>query len=69
MSGDGNCVAEDTMLSSNFAGARPLLERAFVALHGKDEFSIRAREALNLLIAARFGDRDTAKRVRPASPC
>jgi hypothetical protein len=26
------------------------LERAFVALHGKDEFSVRAREALGLLI-------------------
>ena len=55
VTGDGNCVAEDTMLSSNFAGALLLLERAFVALHGKDELSICAREALSLLIAARLG--------------
>jgi hypothetical protein len=38
------------MQQSNFSGARSHLERAFGALHGKDEFSLRAREALDLLI-------------------
>jgi hypothetical protein len=37
---------------SNFSGARFHLERAFVALHGNDEFSVRARDALALLIDA-----------------
>jgi hypothetical protein len=37
---------------SNFTGARRDLERAFIALYGKDEFSVRAREALGLLIDA-----------------
>ena len=39
-------------MQSNFSGARFHLERAFVALHGKDEFTVRAREALGILIDA-----------------
>ena len=39
-------------MHSNFAAARLFLERAFVALRGADEFSVRAREALGLLIEA-----------------
>jgi hypothetical protein len=35
---------------SNYSSARLHLERAFVTLLGKDEFSVRAREALGLLI-------------------
>ena len=38
------------MQQSNFSGARQNLERAFVLLYGKDEFSVQAREALGLLI-------------------
>ena len=38
------------MQQSNFSGARQSLERAFVLLHGKDEFSVQARVALGLLI-------------------
>jgi hypothetical protein len=37
---------------SDFAAARLFLERAFVALRGDDEFSVRAREALALIIEA-----------------
>jgi hypothetical protein len=37
---------------SDFAAARLFLERAFVALRGDDEFSVKAREALALLIGA-----------------
>jgi hypothetical protein len=37
---------------SDFTVARRYLERAFVALYGKDQFSVQAREALGLLIDA-----------------
>ena len=37
-------------MHSNFAAARLFLERASIALAGEDEFSLRAREALGLLI-------------------
>ena len=39
-------------MHSDFAAARLFLERAFVALRGDDEFSVRAREALALIIEA-----------------
>ena len=38
------------MQQSNFSGARQSLERAYVLLDGKDEFSVQARVALGLLI-------------------
>ena len=40
------------MQESNFTVARRYLEHEFVALYGKDEFSVQAREALGLLIDA-----------------
>ena len=39
-------------MQSDFPAALLFLERAFVALRGDDEFSLRAREALALLIGA-----------------
>ena len=43
---------EEAVQQSNFSGARQSLERAFVLLHGKDEFSAQARVALALIIDA-----------------
>ena len=39
-------------MQSDFARARMFLERAFDALQANDELSVRAREALGLLIEA-----------------
>ena len=51
------------MQQSNFSGARQNLERAFVALYGKDEFSVQARVALGLLIDA-CASKEFAKTAR-----
>jgi hypothetical protein len=40
------------MRPSNFAAARLFLERADELLRGEDDLSVKAREALQLLIAA-----------------
>ena len=37
-------------MHSDFAAARLFLERSLIALRGDDEFSLKAREALALLI-------------------
>ncbi|MGB3391218.1 MAG: hypothetical protein WBA88_24925 [Pseudaminobacter sp.] len=39
-------------MDSDFSAARLLLERAYHQLHGDDEVSIKAREALDLIIEA-----------------
>ncbi|EHK53935.1 hypothetical protein MAXJ12_27698 [Mesorhizobium alhagi CCNWXJ12-2] len=54
------------MRSSNFAAARLFLERADELLRGDDDLSIKAREALRLLIAAcEQGSASTLARLLP----
>ena len=53
------------MRTSNFAAARLFLERAEELLRGDDSLSVKAREALQLLIAAcEQGSAETLVRYR-----
>ncbi|RUM96278.1 hypothetical protein EET67_19135 [Pseudaminobacter arsenicus] len=39
-------------MTSDFSAARPLLEQAYHHLQGNDDFSVKTREALDLIIEA-----------------